>query len=80
MDLDDAQTVVEVFAEFIIADGPLEVAVGGGNHADIDLQRPCFADSQHFALLEHAEQLHLQRRRRVADFVKEDRPAIGLFE
>ncbi len=34
------------------------------------------ADGNHFALLQHAQQLHLRRRRGLADFVEEER-ALG---
>ena len=33
-----------------------------------------------FALLEHPQQAHLRRQRHLADFVEEDRTAIGLLE
>jgi len=32
------------------------------------------------ALLEHPQQLHLERQRHVADLVEKERPAVGLFE
>ena len=38
------------------------------------------ADRPHLALLQHAQQLHLQRRRRVADLVEEHRAAVRLLE
>src|SRR5207245_1178503 len=48
--------------------------------ADVDalLRRP--TDGAHFALLEHAEQLHLHGQRELADLVEEHRPALGLAE
>jgi hypothetical protein len=38
------------------------------------------ANGPHFALLQHAQQLDLQRERHVADLVQEDRPAVGRLE
>ena len=33
-----------------------------------------------FPLLEHAQQLDLQEQRQLADFIQEDRPAVGQLE
>ncbi len=38
------------------------------------------ADRPHLALLQHAQQLHLQRQRHVADLVEEQRAAVGRLE
>ena len=58
----------------------LEIDVGGGHHAHVDVHRPARADRPHLALLQDAQQLHLQRRRRLADLVEEDRAAVRLLE
>jgi hypothetical protein len=42
--------------------------------------RDVAAQALEFALLENAQQLHLDVRRHVADFVQEHRPRIGLLE
>ena len=38
------------------------------------------ADRDHLALLQHAQQLHLRRRRRLADLVEEERAVAGRGE
>ena len=58
----------------------LEVAVGRGDHPDIDADVGGAAHALEALLLEEAQQLGLQRRRHLADFVEEDRPAVGGFE
>ena len=57
-----------------------EVAVGGGDHAHVHLDRVRVADALELALLQHAQQLHLQRRAHRADFVEEQRALVRLLE
>ncbi len=56
MNLNDAQTVIQVFTETIGADGLLEVAIGGRNHSYIDLEGPRLAHAHDFSLLKDAQQ------------------------
>ncbi len=58
----------------------LEVLVRGGDHAHVDLDRHLAADPVELALGQHAQQAGLQLRRHVADFVEEQRAAVGLLE
>ena len=69
---DAVQPKVEVLAERAARDLGLEVAVGGGDEAHVDLPRPHAADARDLARLEHAQQLRLQRQRQLADLVEED--------
>ena len=57
-----------------------EVGVGGGDDADVHLDRLVVADALELALLQHAQQLHLQRHAHRAHFVEEERAAMRLFE
>ena len=57
-----------------------EVAVGRGDHAHVDLDRVRVADALELALLQHAQQLHLQRRAHRPDFVEEQRALVRLLE
>ena len=55
-------------------------AVGGGDHAHVDLNTLAAADALKAAILQHTQQLHLHRRGDIADFVQEKRSFMGLFE
>ena len=79
-DREDAQTIEQVFAEAAGPDLELEVAIGRGDDADVDLDVLAPADAADGAFFEHAQQLDLERERHLADFVEEQRAAIGLFE
>src|SRR5258706_15449121 len=70
------QSIVEVLAER--ADLLLfrELAVRGGNDAHVEGNRARRADGAHLARLDHAQQLHLQRQRHVADLVEEERALV----
>ena len=63
------------------ATSALEVAVGGGDEADVDLERrwspPTRSNSP---LLQHAQELGLHGRRQLADLVEEERAAVGQLE
>src|SRR5262245_12189734 len=52
----------------------------GGDNADIDLDALRAAEALDLTLLEHAQQLDLDVGRQIADFVEEDRGAIGQLE
>ena len=57
-----------------------QVLVGGRDHAHVDVARHVAAEAFEFALLQHAQQLHLDRARNVANLVEKDRAGVGLFE
>ena len=77
---DDVEPVVEVLAEVARRDLLLEVAVGRGDQAHVDLDRLDAADALELALLERAQQLHLHLDRDLADLVEEQRAAVGQLE
>ena len=79
-DRDHAEAEVEILAERALLDLLLEVLVGRGDDADVDLDRPRRSEALDFALLQHAQDLGLRLRAHVADFVEEDRAAVGLLE
>ena len=58
----------------------LQVAVGRGDHAHVDVQRRRAADALEGLLLERAQDLRLQRQRQIADFVEEQRAAMRQLE
>ena len=70
----------EVLAKRPLRDGLLDVIVGRGNHADIDLDGGRAAQPFELPLLQHAEKLDLRRWVHVADLVQEQRPTIRQFK
>ncbi len=79
-DGEDAEAVVEVFAEGLLADGLEQVAVGGGDDPDVDRDRRTAADALDLALLEDAEELGLGLQGQLADLVQEEGAAVGQLE
>jgi hypothetical protein len=77
---DGGQPVIQVFAEAAGAHVVLQVAVGRGDDAHVHRHRPVAAERPELALLQHAQQLDLEGRAGFADFVEEQRAAIGLLE
>jgi hypothetical protein len=58
----------------------VEIPIGGGNHPDVGAQQSCAAESHELALFEHSQQLRLDGRRHLTDFVEEQDAAAGLFD
>src|SRR5262249_33715158 len=79
-DREDAEPVVEVATEASGLDLGGERTVRGGDDAGAYPVRSVGADGLHLAVLEHPQQLHLDRRRRLADLVEEDGAVAGLGE
>ncbi len=77
---DHTQAIEQVVAESAGLNQLGQRAVGGGDDADIDVDGAIIADTLERAFLEHTQQLDLNRRRDIADFVKEDRAAVGRLE
>ncbi|MNI65794.1 hypothetical protein D3C73_1213170 [compost metagenome] len=69
------QTVVQILAEFVFRHRLLQIAVSGGNDANVNVQIAVAAQRAHLALLQYAQQLDLQRKRHIADLVEEQRAA-----
>jgi hypothetical protein len=72
--------VQQVFAEQVLLDPGLEVLVRGRDHSHVHLHRQLAANAIELAFGEHAQQARLQLWRHVADFVQEQRAAVGLLE
>ena len=80
MQLDHLETVVKILAKAAARHAVGQVAVGGGQHANVDLAVLVFADAPDFALLQRSQELDLHTRRDLADFIEQQRPAIGRLE
>ena len=74
------EPVVQIFAESALLERRAQVLVGGGDHAHVDAARDVAAQALELALLQDAQQLHLDGGGHVADFIQEDRARIGLLE
>ncbi len=57
-----------------------QVAVGRRDQPHVDAQRSCSTEALELVLLQHAQDLRLRARAHVADFVEEERAAVGLLE
>ena len=79
-DREDVQAVEQVLAEGAGGNRVLEVGVGRGDEADVDLDRLDAADPLELALLQHAQQLDLGGEVDVADLVEKERAAVGPLE
>ena len=58
----------------------LEIDVGGGDEAELHLDRLAAADPLDLAFLDRAQQLGLQVELQIADLVEEERAAVGQLE
>ena len=74
------EAIEEIFPEAPGLDELDQVLVGRGDQAEIDLDRPPRADGIDLPLLQRAQELDLSLRRKLADLVEEQRPAIRLGE
>ena len=76
--LDDVQPIVEIFAEVAGRNAREQVAIGRGDDPDVGSQLHAIgADRMNFARLEETQQHALHARRHLAQFVEEERAAIG---
>src|SRR6185437_16294326 len=75
-----ADAVVQVLAEAAAAGERLELAVGSADETQIERYLRASADALHRTLLQHPQQLRLQRRRHLPDLIEEYRAAIGGFQ
>jgi hypothetical protein len=80
LDRNDVQAVVEVLAELARLHHRRQIAVGRRDQPHVDAQRARAAEPLELVLLEHAQDLGLRARAHVADFVEEQRAAVGLLE
>ena len=80
LDLDHVEAVVEILAEAPGGHGLLDVLVGGGQHAHVHLDGVAAAHAGELPVLEHVQELALERRVEIADLVEEDRAVVGGLE
>src|SRR5262249_10913637 len=78
--LHGAQAEVEVLAEAAFGYGVGQVAIGGGDDAQVQFEHLVGPDPLHLVFLENAQQFHLDGEGQVGDLVEEDRAAVGNLE
>src|SRR5581483_10040158 len=76
----DINSVIQALAKRAVLHRLLQIAMGGDDYANVNLDRPIAADPFHFTVLQHAQQLGLHHDGHVTDLVKKQRSAVGLFE
>src|SRR5438093_5833554 len=76
----DVEAVEEVGAKAARFDGKFEIAICGRNHPHVDGNRLAASDPFKLAFLKHPQQRDLSFDRELADFVQENRTAIGGFK
>ena len=79
-DADAREPVIQIFAEQAVAHALLQLAVGGGNDAHVHLNGAHAPHGPHLALLQHAQQLDLERRRGFANFIQKHGAAVATLE
>ena len=77
MHVDDVEAIVKVLAEPPLCDGLFQIAMRGGHDAHVHLGRFLCAEAHEFAILQNLQQLGLQLKIHVADFVEQDGAAVG---
>src|SRR5438105_1036942 len=80
LDGEDCHPVEQVLAEAPLGNRLAQVAMRGGDDAQVDGHRRGAAEPLHLVLLEDAEKLRLELERQLADLVEEQGPALGLLE
>ena len=77
---ENVEAVIEVLTESAGFHGFLHVHVGGGENAHVDIHQVAAAEAGVLVILQDVEQLGLQVRGHLRDFIKEDRAFVGQLE
>src|SRR5438552_3349644 len=77
---EDGQPVEEIASERAPLDLGLEVLVGGGDEADVDVDGPVGAHRGHLLLLDGPQELALEVQGHLPDLVEEEGAAVGHLE
>src|SRR5882757_6731055 len=77
---ENIQAVIEVAAKGALGNAFRKILIRGGDHADVHALRAIAAEPFEFLLLQHTKKLRLKFEGKVADFVEEERAAVGEFE
>jgi hypothetical protein len=74
------QPVEEVLAKVAARDLLFQVFIGRGDHPHIDLHRTGRANRREAAFIQRAQHFGLHLEAHVADFIEEERAAVGALE
>src|SRR6476646_399474 len=80
LDRENIEPVIEVPPEPACLHFGLQIAIAGGDDADIDGARGFFADALVLFFLEHAQEFALQLERDLAYLIEEQCAAVSRFE
>ena len=75
-----AQTVKQVLAEAPSQNLTTQIPVGRGDDPNVQRNRTTSADTFNFTLLQHPQQLGLQRQGHFGDFIEQQSAALSLFK
>src|SRR5262245_41550414 len=79
-DREHIQAVEQIAPELAVLDVCREIAVGGGDDANVHSRRAWAAKPIDAALLQNTQELRLQFKRQLADFIEKDRAALCNLE
>ena len=77
---DRVDAEVEILSQAPLAKRRVEIDVRGADQTKVDVDDPVAPDRPVLALLQHPQQLRLEVRRHLADFVEQQRAALGHLE
>ena len=80
MNVKHVQAEIKILAQLAVGHGLLGFFVGRGEHAHVHRRFHFAAQAPHFVVLQHAQQFGLRRRGHFADFVEQQRAAVGQLE
>ena len=80
IDIHDMQPVIEVFPKKACRHTGLEIGIGGADDPDVAFRLPGGSHAQKVSLLQHPQQLYLQRRRHAVDFIEKEGAPSGRFQ
>jgi hypothetical protein len=76
----DVQAKIEILAKLALCHSLFRILVRCGEHAHVHRRFHLAAEAAYLVVLEHAQQLRLRRSRHLANFIEQQRAAIGKFE
>src|SRR5262245_29530531 len=77
---DHVQAIEQILAELSFAGEDFQIDVGGGDHANVNLDLLDAAEVHELPVLEHAKDFGLGLQAHGADFIEENCAAVGDFE
>ena len=79
LDMQDVESIEEVCTKGTLCDSGVQIAVGGGNDTDIDMDGGGAADFFKGGIVKESEKFDLNGKREFADFVQEENAVICGF-